>query len=95
MFDCGRDDMLSRRVQLQGGIDGGVVGFRAAAGENEFARLALEQAARRCRARSNALRTCAPNPYPLEGFPKYLVKTAAFPQSRQDRAAWSRCYRNR
>ena len=43
VLDRGRDDMLSGRIQLQGGIYGRIIGLRAAARENDFARLTPKQ----------------------------------------------------
>ena len=43
VLDGGGDDVLAVAVQHQSGVDGGVGGFGAATGEDDFARLAAEQ----------------------------------------------------
>ena len=44
MLDAGGDDLALLRRGRQGPVDGGVVAFRAATGEDDLARVAAEQA---------------------------------------------------
>ncbi len=43
VLDRGRDDVLPCRIELERGIYRGIIGLRAAAGENDLARLAPEE----------------------------------------------------